>query len=291
MLNDTKVLPVRFVGRRRTGARIEVLLVRPEGEMAVAFVRGRGRVKGGETLELEKEKIACRLERRLGRWGEWLVSFPGFPRPGDLFTRGRAPIPPYIAWARKEEAEPAFDLDRYQTVFAERPGSIAAPTAGLHFTARLLQQILDLGVGVVRVTLHVGPGTFLPLREEEVERHHLEPERYEVTEQAAARIRSAREGGGRVVAVGTTVARVLESLLDETGALAAGKGECGLFIHPPYRFRAVDALLTNFHLPESTLLMLVCAFVGREKCLELYRVAVAEKYRFFSYGDAMLILD
>lgn len=290
VLNESRVMPVRFLGKRATGARIEVLLVTAEKERCRAFVRGKGRVKAGETLELETEKIPCRLLERIGHFGEWWVDFPGGPSPESMLELGRAPLPPYIAWARGEEPDPAFDRERYQTVFATQPGSIAAPTAGLHFTPQTLALIESMGVRIARITLHVGPGTFLPVRVERIEEHRLLPERYEVSTQAARTIREARAAGGRVVAVGTTVTRVLEAIADESGMPQPGSGETGLFLYPPYRFRAIDALVTNFHLPESTLLMLVCALLGTERCLAAYQEAVKEGYRFFSYGDAMLVL-
>lgn len=289
-LNESRVLPVRFLGRRRSGARIEVLLVQAQGERCRAFVRGKGRVKEGETLELEAERIPCRLIERIGSFGEWWVDFPGGPSPESMRERGRAPLPPYIAWSRGEEPDPQLDRERYQTVFAVTPGSIAAPTAGLHFTPELLARIQERGVKLARLTLHVGPGTFLPVRCENIEEHRLLPERYEISSEAAVTICETRRAGGRVVAVGTTVTRVLESITDESGAPQPGRGETAKFIYPPYSFRAIDGLITNFHLPESTLLMLVSALLGRERCLEIYAEAVRENYRFFSYGDAMLIL-
>lgn len=290
VLNNSRVQPVRFLGRRKSGARIEVLLVKAEGSRVLAFVRGKGRVKNGEILELEEERIPCRLIERCGHWGQWWVDFPEHTDPNLLFEKGRAPLPPYISWARKGEENVPLDRSRYQTVFAAEAGSIAAPTAGLHFTQPLLSKIREAGVQITEITLHVGPGTFLPVREEEVEKHTLLAERYTVSAETADLIAKTKQNGRRVVAVGTTVTRVLEGVSDAQGRLKAQSGECSLFIYPPYKFRVVDALITNFHLPESTLLMLVCAFLGKEKCLELYQAAVREKYRFFSYGDAMLLL-
>ena len=196
---------------------------------------------------------------------------------------GSMPLPPYI----KEKLR---DKDRYQTVYAKTDGSAAAPTAGLHFTPALLQKIRDMGVEVVEVLLHVGLGTFRPVKEDIITDHKMHSEHYEVTESAASTINRAKAEGRRVIAVGTTSVRTLESAADESGAVRAGSGDTQIFIYPPYKFKCVDALITNFHLPESTLVMLVAALVGREKILDLYKTAVDERYRFFSFGDAMMII-
>lgn len=265
VLNDTRVVPARLMLTRATGGRVEALVLPRTGE---ALLDSGGRLKPGEVLRLE-DGSTCTLGNRRGE--AWEVTFEG--GPGIVERLGRAPLPPYI-----KRVPDASDLERYQTVYADRPGSIAAPTAGLHFTRELLDRISAAGVGIAQVTLHVGTGTFKPVRVENVEDHVMEPERYEIPEAAQRAIDKAE----RVVAVGTTTCRTLEAWA-RTGKTA---GDTSLFIHPPFEFKVVDALLTNFHLPKSTLLMLVCAFAGRDRTLAAYAEAVREKYRFFSYGDA-----
>ena len=267
VLNNTRVIPARLMLTRSTGGRVEALLLPGSRE---ALLDSGGRLKPGEVLRLE-DGSACTLGNRRGE--AWEVEFE---RALETVERlGRAPLPPYI-----KRAPDSSDLERYQTVYAERPGSIAAPTAGLHFTQDLLHRITASGVAVAKVTLHVGTGTFKPVRAEEVEDHRMEPERYEIPEATLRAIEKA----DRVVSVGTTTCRTLEAWA-RSGKAA---GETDLFIRPPFEFQVVDALLTNFHLPKSTLLMLVCAFAGRERTLAAYAEAVKEKYRFFSYGDASL---
>jgi S-adenosylmethionine:tRNA ribosyltransferase-isomerase len=270
VLNDTRVVPARLLLTRSTGGRVEALLLRRDGGSRwEALLDSGGRLQPGETLKLE-DGSACAVEER--RADVWSVSFESETAVERL---GRAPLPPYI-----KRAPDATDLERYQTVYAERPGSIAAPTAGLHFTEELLGRIQAAGVDIARVTLHVGTGTFKPVRADDVADHVMDPERYEIPDTTIRAIERAR----RVVAVGTTTCRTLEAWA-RTGKAA---GETNLFIHPPFEFKVVDALLTNFHLPKSTLLMLVCAFAGRDRALSAYEEAVKEKYRFFSYGDASL---
>lgn len=284
VLNDTKVIPARLRGRKAgTGGQVEVLLVHRRSECEwEALVRPGRRIPPGTRLDfgpgLEAE-VGSRLEegRRLLRF------FCEGPFGAELARRGEMPTPPYIK-------RPLSDPDQYQTVYARWEGSVAAPTAGLHFTPQLLEEVRRRGVEVVYLTLHVGPGTFLPVRSERVEEHRLHAEYYAVREEAAAAINAARAQGGRIVAVGTTVVRILETVAEPGGRIQPGEGWTDLFIYPGYVFRAVDVLVTNFHLPRSTLLLLVAAFAGREKILESYRVAVQERYRFFSFGDAMLIL-
>jgi S-adenosylmethionine:tRNA ribosyltransferase-isomerase len=286
VINDTRVIPARLRGEKEgTGGRIEVLVFQPlgtspGGEVWKALVRGR-RVREGTRVSLPGG-ITATFRERVGEG--WAVEFQT-PRPllSLLKEVGEVPLPPYIHL-------PVEDPEQYQTVYARRNGSVAAPTAGRHFTPRLLSQITARGVTIVAVTLHIGPGTFLPVRVEEVTRHRIMPEAYEVSEEAAERINGARAAGGRIVAVGTSTVRTLESVADETGKVHPGKGWTDLFILPGYRFKVVDALVTNFHLPRSTLLMLVCAFAGREIVLRAYQEAIWERYRFGSFGDAMLIL-
>ncbi len=300
VLNDTRVVQARLLGHKRlTGGRAELLLVHPAGaspmEQALGQpAAGQGWVclgqsskglKPGNWLDFEGG-LSARVEAALGE-GQWRVVFLGEGSLGErLASAGRLPLPPYIARAPTVE-----DEARYQTVYARAPGSIAAPTAGLHLTPHLLERLAGRGISATAVTLDIGPGTFLPVRTLDESQHRMHPERFHLSAEAAAQIEVARAQGRRVVAVGTTVVRTLESAVEETGRLRAGRGQTDLFLRPGARFRVVDALLTNFHLPRSTLLMLVCAFAGREKVLSAYRVAVESGYRFFSYGDAMLVED
>ena len=274
VLNDTRVIPARLYGRRGEG-RMEILLVEKLGDLEwEALVRPGRRARPGTEILFEglaAEVLDKREDRYRLRFSE--------PVESHLDRLGHIPLPPYIH--RPDEAS---DRDRYQTVFARTPGAIAAPTAGLHFTERLLEEIAAAGIGIARVTLHVGIGTFKPVSAERIEDHRMDRERYEVGEETAEAIRRTRESGGRIVAVGTTVVRTLES-----SAGTAGSGSTELFITPGFRFRVVDVLLTNFHLPRSTLLMLVSAFAGRERVLAAYEEAIREGYRFYSYGDAMLV--
>ena len=277
VLNDTRVRPARLTGKRKTGAAFDVLLVRPRGGgVWEALVGGRGKLRNGESLSFGAFEGSV---RRAG--GAWEVRIPA---DADLAAAGRMPLPPYIKRGRDGDAADAEDRERYQTVYAKHDGAIAAPTAGLHFTEGVLDAIRAAGARVAFVTLHVGVGTFKPVTSENVEDHRMEPEPYVIPEETAAAIARAR----RVTAVGTTVTRTLEAAWRD-GAVRAGSGETALFITPGYRFRAVNRLLTNFHLPCGTPLMLACAFGGRERVLAAYTEAVREMYRFFSYGDSMLI--
>lgn len=288
VLNDTRVFPARLVGRKPTGAAAEILLLRPlpadpSNRTWEALVRPGGKLKPGREVEIA-DGLTVRIEDSTPEGGR-IVRLDGEGDPLALVERhGRVPLPPYIG--REDDEE---DRVRYQTVYAERVGSVAAPTAGLHFTPELLARIEAAGVVVVRVTLHVGVGTFRPVEAERPSGHVLHAEWWELRPEEAERLNRARAGGGRVWAVGTTSARTLETAVDGDGRFAPGVGWTDLFIHPPYRFRGVDGLLTNFHLPRSSLLMLVSALAGRNRVLAAYRHAVREEYRFYSYGDAMLI--
>jgi len=286
VLNDTRVIPARLVGRRATGGRVEILLCEPlEGGLGRRW-RAMGQaskpIREGNVLSFDG--LEARVERVEGE-GFLVVALDreGADLEAALARAGRVPLPPYV---RREPTEE--DRERYQTIWAAAPGSAAAPTAGLHFTASLLDRISARGVERTAVTLHVGPGTFLPVRGESLEEHRLHAERFEVPPETAGAFAAARARGGRVVAVGTTAVRTLESAF-EGGGLRAGAGRTDLFVRPGHRFRAVDLLVTNFHLPRSTLLVLACAFAGRERVLAAYREAVRLRYRFFSYGDAMLL--
>jgi S-adenosylmethionine:tRNA ribosyltransferase-isomerase len=286
VVNDSRVFPARLVGRKPTGAAAEILLLRPidpEAYRWEALVRPGQKLKPGRLVEVG-EGLSVRIEA--SREGGREVRLETAEDPWAAIERhGLVPLPPYI---RRESTE--ADRERYQTVYAAHRGSVAAPTAGLHLTDKLLEQARRRGVHVAPVTLHVGPGTFRPVEAPRLEGHRLESEQYIVGPEIASTLNDVRASGGRVVAVGTTVVRLLEATVREDGAFEAGRGATDLFIHPPFRFRAVDRLLTNFHLPRSTLLMLVAAFAGRERVLRAYRHAVAERYRFYSYGDAMLVL-
>lgn len=285
VVNDTRVFPARLVGRKPTGARVEVLLLRPLSDRYhwTGLVRPGGKLKPGRRV-LVSDELAVEVLGSEG--GTRTLRLVTDLDPDEALARyGRIPLPPYVE--REDDAE---DRERYQTVYAQRSGSVAAPTAGLHFTPALLEALAAKGVRRTAVTLHVGPGTFRPVEAEDPARHRMHAEWYEVADAAAAAIHAARADGGRVCAVGTTVARVLETVVASDGRIRAGSAWSELFLRPPYRFRAVDLLLTNFHLPRSTLLMLVAAFAGYERTMRAYAHAVERGYRFYSYGDAMLIV-
>ncbi|MGB5947740.1 MAG: tRNA preQ1(34) S-adenosylmethionine ribosyltransferase-isomerase QueA [Parvibaculum sp.] len=290
VFNDTRVIPARLFGRRLRGeaeARIEALLHKREAaDQWRAFVRPAKRLKSGETVEFAEGLSATVAER--GEGGEVLLSFSagGAALDEAIARAGEMPLPPYIA--RKRPTDDA-DLADYQTLFAREPGAVAAPTAGLHFTPELLAAIEAKGVGTVRLTLHVGAGTFLPVTAETTEAHKMHAEWGEITPEEADAINAVRARGGRIVAVGTTSLRLLESAAGSDGLVRAFRGETDIFITPGYRFRAVDLLMTNFHLPRSTLFMLVSALRGLDEMKRAYAHAVAERYRFYSYGDACLI--
>ncbi len=280
VLNDTRVVPARLSLRRASGGRVEGLLVRRTAPGTwEALLKSKGRVAVGDRLGLEGPLGAVVREKTAG--GSWILEFDA-EAAAALDRLGRAPLPPYI---RRPDGPDETDRARYQTVYADKPGAIAAPTAGLHFTRELLAELADAGVRIVRLTLHVGTGTFKPVEVEDLEQHRLDPEWYEIPAATAAEVRAAKAEGRRVVAVGTTSTRTLEAWA-RTGE---SSGWTDLFIRPPFEFRIVDALVTNFHVPRSTLLVLVCTFAGRERVLGAYAEAVRERYRFFSYGDSCLI--
>lgn len=285
VINDTKVIPARLYGiREGTGAHIEILLLkridanvwetlaRPgrKAREGTKLIFGDGRLKGEVTGVREDGNRLVRFSYE-GIFEEVLDSL------------GEMPLPPYIT-------HKLADKDRYNTVYAKHEGSAAAPTAGLHFTKPLLEEIRQSGVDIARITLHVGLGTFRPVKAEEITDHHMHSEFYQISEEAAQKINHARQSGGRIVAVGTTSTRTLESAADENGLIHPCSTDTSIFIYPGYRFKCIDALITNFHLPESTLIMLVSALAGREHVLAAYEEAVKENYRFFSFGDAMLIM-
>ncbi|MFW6257917.1 MAG: tRNA preQ1(34) S-adenosylmethionine ribosyltransferase-isomerase QueA [Halochromatium sp.] len=303
VFNDTRVIPARLFAHKASGGRVEVLIERVvDAHEALAHVRASKTPAAGSELRLaagERLRMVAR-EEGLFRLRALDATLPELMR-----RHGHMPLPPYI-----RRADDAADSERYQTVYAEREGAVAAPTAGLHFDAAMLERLTEAGIGTARVTLHVGAGTFQPVREEDLDRHRMHAEWLEVSETAVARIEATRAAGGRIIAVGTTTVRSLETAaadaavsasagaIARTGKIDPGRtspvlapyrGESRLFIRPPYAFQVVDAMITNFHLPGSTLLMLVSAFAGHAAIMAAYRHAVAQRYRFFSYGDAMFL--
>jgi S-adenosylmethionine:tRNA ribosyltransferase-isomerase len=284
VLNISRVIPARLMGTREGGREAEVLLVHPEPDGSwLAMVHPGGKLKAGRRVRFGDESVG-EIEEVVGG-GLRRVRFSGGLDAFGLMERyGAVPLPPYI-----ERPPEEGDRERYQTVYAAVDGSVAAPTAGLHFTPPLLDEIARRGTAIVEVVLHVGPGTFKPVEVEEPARHRMHAEWFTVSEEAAQAVNRAKDAGHRVWAVGTTVARTLESVATEHCRVTAGSGWTDLFIYPPFEFRIADALLTNFHLPRSTLLMLVAAFAGYEPTMAAYREAVAQGYRLFSYGDAMAV--
>lgn len=291
VLNDTKVIPARLIGHKQTGGEVELLLVEELSTFRwLALARPAKRLREGMEIVFagnpQSEPLRALVEAKHDG-GEVAVRFIGVD---DLFAAlqrvGHVPLPPYI---RHGEDAPA-DRERYQTIFARQPGAVAAPTAGLHFTSRTFEALAQRGVLVHRLALHVGPGTFKPIASEDIEQHTMHIERFDIPSDTAAAVNAAKRDGRRVVCVGTTTVRALEAVADTEGQVRVGAGETDIFIYPPYRFRVADALLTNFHLPRSTLLMLVSALAGREPVLRAYAEAVQQRYRFYSYGDCMLIV-
>ncbi|MDQ7843853.1 MAG: tRNA preQ1(34) S-adenosylmethionine ribosyltransferase-isomerase QueA [Armatimonadota bacterium] len=292
IVNNTRVIPARLTGRKPTGGLVEVLLLRPAatsdaggsggGELWEALVRPGRRVPRGTRLTFAGGVAGEVVASRAG--GIRLIAFASARPIIDVLREiGTTPLPPYIR-------EPLRDPEEYQTIFAAANGAVAAPTAGLHFTPQLLERIRGMGVAVVFLTMHIGVGTFRSITTEDPARHRMDAEWYEVSPEAAAAINRVRARGGRLVAVGTSTVRTLETVTDDTGVVHSGSGWSRLYIVPGHRFRAVDALVTNFHLPRTTLLVLVCALAGRELILRAYAEAIKERYRFYSFGDAMLIL-
>lgn len=285
ILNNSRVLPARLIGHRPTGGACEVLLLKDKGEdLWECLVRPGRKLKPGATVQFGEGQLTAEIEAEIED-GKRLVRF----RYQGIFLEvleqlGRMPLPPYI----KAELQ---DNERYQTVYSKVLGSAAAPTAGLHFTPELLEQIQAMGVKVAYVTLHVGLGTFRPVKADDIEEHEMHSEYCEISQETADIINETKRNGGRVVCVGTTSCRTVESFAAEDGTMTARSGWTNIFIYPGYHFKTLDALVTNFHLPESTLIMLVSALAGREHVLAAYNEAVRERYRFFSFGDAMFIAD
>lgn len=285
VMNDTRVIPARLFGTKTTGGRVEIFLLRSVSGTGrwECLLRASKKFQNGQQISLESGMTAVVLSRCGTE--NWLVEFSGL-EPFDtwLEREGHIPLPPYL---QREDCNE--DRERYQTVVARNPGAVAAPTAGLHFTSELLAILAEKGIRTAFLTLHTGLGTFKPVRVENVEDHKIHREWYSIPSETASAIARTKAEGGRVVAVGTTTARTLEYSAQLTGEIIAGDGNADIFIYPGYRFKVVDALITNFHLPESTLLMLVSAFAGKDFVLRAYRTAVARQFRFYSYGDAMFI--
>ena len=284
VINDTKVIPARLFGvKKDTGAKIELLLLkRRENDIWETLVKPGKKAKPGTVIDFGDGLLTGTVLETVDD-GNRLIQFSYEGIFEEILDQlGQMPLPPYITHQLK-------DKNRYQTVYAVHEGSAAAPTAGLHFTKELLKQIEDMGVKIAHVTLHVGLGTFRPVKVEDVTQHHMHSEYYQVTQEAADIINDTKKRGGRVIAVGTTSTRTLESVADEDGTMHAAGGWTEIFIYPGYKFKCIDALITNFHLPESTLLMLVSALAGKEHIMHAYETAVQERYRFFSFGDAMFI--
>jgi len=289
VLNDTRVIPARLYGRRATGGSVEIFLLDAGGSLQAGFreedplralVRPSKRIKEGEEIELEGgAKVTVLGKADAGRYVK-------FDSPLEVvFRRGHVPLPPYI-----DRPDEASDAEDYQTVYAAKEGATASPTAGLHFSGPLLERLRGKGVRIVFVTLHTSYGTFAPVKEENIEDHRMHEEYYEIGPGAAEAVNSTKREGGRVFAVGTTSTRVLETAASSSGIEKPSRGMTNLFIYPGYRFKIVDGLITNFHLPESTLLMLVSAFGGKNIIRDAYKRAIERKFRFFSYGDAMLVI-
>lgn len=289
VFNNTRVIPARLYGTKATGGRVEILIERLLGEQKVlAQVRASKTPRAGMRIDLHRDQQATKVAAAvqvIGREQEFFIlQFDRPHKPEEVLAElGHMPLPPYIT-----RADESIDAERYQTVYAQQPGAVAAPTAGLHFDEALIAELRGRGIGMAFVTLHVGAGTFQPMRVDDVHEHQMHAEYIEVDAQTCAQIQTARDNGGRIIAVGTTSVRCLETAAS-SGGIAPYSGDTKIFIYPGYEFQCVDAMITNFHLPESTLLMLVSAFAGTDNIRQAYSAAIAEEYRFFSYGDAMLI--
>ncbi len=288
VMNDSKVIPARLFGvKESTGVNVEFLLSKKiEGNTWETLVKPGRRLKPGDTVVFGDGKLRAEIKS----YSDEGTRIVDFSCDGDFMDTleelGRMPLPPYIEREANKE-----DKDDYQTVYAREEGSVAAPTAGFHFTSELLEKIREKGIKTAFVTLHVGIGTFRPVKVDVVEEHHMHFEHYSVSEEAARIINETKAAGGRIISVGTTACRTMESATDENGVIHAGSDDTGIFIYPGYKWKMVDCLITNFHLPKSTLMMLVSALYDREKILEAYKIAVDMRYRFFSYGDATFITD
>ena len=306
VLNNTEVIPARLIGQKETGGKAEVLIIdyadnrdknqnKPGEFYCKCLINASKKPKNNSTLKFDENLLAVVLEYQQN--GIYLVkfTFPDKDFESVLYKVGKIPLPPYIRRKKNETNvtndtnETGDDSKSYQTVYASQKGSAAAPTAGLHFTRELLDKLRKKGIKIVEITLHVGLGTFMPLRVSDIRDHDMHSESFHVPQKTAQIINAAKKEGRRIIAVGTTSVRVLEHFSDDRGRLSSGKGRCDLFIYPGYKFKVVDSIITNFHLPKSTLLMLVSAFAGRKIILSAYDKAIKKGYRFYSYGDAMLI--
>ncbi len=293
VMNNTKVLPARLIGHKDTGAKIEVFLLKQAEQRLCLWdvlIKPSKRVKPDTIIKISDE-LSVKALKRLEENGEWLVEliFEGDNVLEILHRNGNIPLPPYIERKIPNEDLRKLDFERYQTVYAKDEGSVAAPTAGLHFTQEILQKLQEKGVELAYVTLNVGLGTFRPVQCENVLEHKMHSETFEISEKAAEQINRAKREGKKIVAVGTTTVRTLETAFQQFGEIKACHSASELFIYPPYEFKVTDNLITNFHLPKSTLLMLVSALAGKDFIFEAYKEAIENKYRFFSYGDCMLI--
>ena len=292
VVNNTRVFPARLFGvRADTGGRVELLLIEDlGGGRWTALFRASSRARVGLCIQAAEGRLRGDIVA-VGERGQVVVQWVGEESLADILARaGSVPLPPYIRRNADGDVRAAMDRERYQTVYAREVGAVAAPTAGLHFSSPLLRAMEETGIGRAEITLHVGPGTFRPVQVDHIEDHVMDEERYVVEESAATAIGETRARGGRVVAVGSTTVRTLETVCLENSSVVACTGRSRLFIRPPFSFRVVDAILTNFHLPKSSLIMMISAFAGHENVMRAYAVAVREKYRFYSYGDCMLIL-
>ncbi len=298
VMNNTKVLPARLIGHKDTGAKIEVFLLKQvqntigtqDKHLWDVLIKPSKRVKPDTIIKISDE-LSVKAIKRLEENGEWLVEliFEGDNVLDVLHRNGQIPLPPYIERKIPNEDLKKLDFERYQTVYAKDEGSVAAPTAGLHFTQEILQKLQDKGVELAYVTLNVGLGTFRPVQCENVENHKMHSETFEISEKAAEQINRAKKEGKQIVAVGTTTVRTLETAFQKYGCITPCHDHSELFIYPPYEFKVIDKLITNFHLPKSTLLMLVSALAGKDFIFEAYNEAIKNNYRFFSYGDCMFI--
>jgi S-adenosylmethionine:tRNA ribosyltransferase-isomerase len=300
VVNDTRVIPGRLLGRKSTGGKVEALILDyfagisttssngDKERIQRCLVRSSKKLRQGTWIYFTPDLRAKVLECKDGIASMKFVCRKDFEVL--LQKIGKVPLPPYIRRDKEQTDELREDRNAYQTVYAAHPGAVAAPTAGLHFSEKILQSLMDMGVKVVTITLHVGYGTFLPVRVFDIRDHKMHTERYTISPDNAACLNSARQNSQRIIAVGTTSVRALEYHSDSVGRLSAGSGNCDLFIYPGYKFKLINGLITNFHLPRSTLLMLVAAFAGHKSILSAYQAAIEAKYRFYSYGDAMLIL-
>lgn len=289
VLNDTKVIPARLLGQKLTGANVEVFLLKEgENNQWEALIKPTKRVNADNIIKISNELSVKTLTRIEG--GKWLVELIFEGNICEILDRfGKIPLPPYIERKLASDKIEKLDIKRYQTVFAKRAGSVAAPTAGLHFTKAVLKKLKDKGVKICYVTLNVGLGTFRPVKCENILEHKMDTETFEISKKTAKIINEAKSAGKKIIAVGTTSVRTLETAFEQFGEIKACKSASQMFIYPPYKFKVVDKLITNFHLPKSTLIMLVSAFAGKDFVFKSYAEAIKEKYRFYSYGDCMLI--